>query len=142
MALLGADTVFFDIGATLVRNGPVWVPGAPGLLCRLKDDGFRLGLISNTGGLSRAELAEHLAADFGFQLFDGQLILLSGEVGIEKPDIRIFLLAANRAAISPWKCVFVGENLEETVAAQNAGMKTLRFVDQADRIERLRALLE
>jgi FMN phosphatase YigB (HAD superfamily) len=73
-----------------------------------------------------------LPPDFVWDLFDAHAILLSSEVGIEKPDVRIFRLAICRAQqppdaetalrIGPRECLFCGESLMETLVAQQAGM--------------------
>lgn len=130
------DTVFFDIGDTLVTSGS-WVEGAKATLEQLKSSGVRLGLISNTGNLSRDELKDHLPSDFSFEDFEDALIVLSSEVGIEKPDLRIFLLAVQRAAAPPWCSLFVGENLAETLAAQAAGLRAARIAEVPADLETL-----
>lgn len=117
--------VFFDIGDTLV-NERGWQDGACDCLNALSDGGLRLGIISNTGSLSRDELADRLPADFDFALFDDPLILLSSEVGLEKPDPEIFLKAVELSDLSPKSCVFIGENLSETWAAQSVDMNAFR----------------
>ncbi|MCP4401996.1 MAG: HAD hydrolase-like protein [bacterium] len=132
--------IYFDLGDTLVRQVAAspssvrfdWVPGAKNLLERLQQTDLNLGLISNTGNISRAQLHQMLPHDFRFDLFEENLVLLSSEVGWEKPDLRIFRLAVNRAQnhinpdfkmrIDPQECLFVGESLEEVLAAQQIGM--------------------
>lgn len=122
MASLAA---FFDIGETLVQDSS-WLPGAKDFIDTLRADGQRVGLISNTGALSRAELSALLPNDFSFDQFEPSLVLLSSEVGIEKPDPRIFLHAVAVSGTHPWDCVFVGERLLETWAAQAVGMRAIR----------------
>ncbi len=95
--------IFFDIGSTLVQDSQNWVPGAKDVLIQLRSSGIRLGLISNTGTLDRTEFIPHLPSDFDLLVFDQDLILLSKEVGIEKPDLRIFLQAVRQAVVSPLK---------------------------------------
>jgi FMN phosphatase YigB (HAD superfamily) len=132
--------IFFDLGDTLVRKVSAspsglrfgWVPGVKDLVERLQLIKLRLGLISNTGGLTRTQLLQMLPHDFSFDLFDDNLILLSSEVGWEKPDLRIFRLAVNQAQnhinpdfrmqVDPQECLFVGESLKEVLAAQQIGM--------------------
>lgn len=132
--------VYFDLGDTLMRKvastpGGIqfdWVDGAKDVLARLRAAGMELGLISNTGTLTRIQLASLLPSDFNFGLFDADLVLLSSEVGMKKPDPRIFRLAISRAQdlsdpgfhleIDPAECLFVGESLEEVLCAQNVGM--------------------
>ena len=125
------NSVFFDIGDTLVTAG-AWVEGAKATLRQLKSSGVRLGLISNTGDFSRDELQHLLPSDFSFGDFEDALIILSKEVDLEKPDLPIFLLAVQRAGVPPWQCLFVGENLRETIAAQAAGMRAARIVRVPD----------
>jgi putative hydrolase of the HAD superfamily len=126
------SVVFFDIGGTLVRDGhsQTWVTGAKEALTQLSQTDLRLGLISNTGDLDRTQLAAILPGDFDFQLFDDDLILLSSEIGIEKPDIRIFLQAIRQAATSPHRCIFIGENMPEVFVAQRAGMRAIRIFEK------------
>jgi putative hydrolase of the HAD superfamily len=131
-------TLFFDLGDTLVRQVTItplrfdWIPGAADLLRRLRLAQVPLGLISNSGNLTRAQLLAMLPSDFSFDLFETDLVLLSSEVNIEKPDLRIFRLAMSRAQnsdkprlslqIDPHHCLFVGESLKEVIAAQQVGM--------------------
>lgn len=127
--------VFFDLGETLVTKPRKWLPGAQAVLSSLRFKGFRLGLISNTDKLSRNELLDLLPIDFSYALFEPTLILLSSEVGIKKPDIGIFELAIQRAALPASRCLFCTENLLDTLVAQGAGMRVARI--QASDIETL-----
>ncbi len=120
------SVVFFDLGDTLVTGNRGWVPGALEALESLSGVGIRLGIISNTGDLTRSALADLLPVDFRFSSFEEELIVLSSEVGIEKPKAQIFGLAIDRAGVSPLEIVFCGEKLSETLAAQMAGMLAAR----------------
>jgi putative hydrolase of the HAD superfamily len=76
--------------------------------------GFRTGLISNSmGGASydRALFPE---------LFDG--VVISGDVGMHKPQPEIFLLGAERAGVAPDQCVFVDDLRENCDGAEAVGM--------------------
>jgi putative hydrolase of the HAD superfamily len=76
--------------------------------------GLRTGLISNSmGGASydRAIFPE---------LFDG--VVISGDVGLHKPQPEIFLLGAERAGIAPAECVFVDDLRENCEGAEAVGM--------------------
>jgi len=76
--------------------------------------GFRTALISNSmGGASydRAIFPE---------LFDG--VVISGDVGIHKPQPEIFLLGAERAGVAPRQCVFVDDLRENCDGAAAVGM--------------------
>ena len=95
--------LFFDLGDTLVRRVSVtptrfdWIPGAEALVKRLRLSNLPLGLISNTGSLTRQQLLAMMPGGFQFDLFQAEMIVLSSEVSIEKPDPRIFRLAISRA---------------------------------------------
>lgn len=127
-SVMPIQVIFFDLGNTLVRISPrSWLAGAELLLADLKDFGFRLGIISNTAGLMlRTEILDLLPADFDLDLFDPSLILFSSELGISKPDPAIFLEAITLAARPAESCLYVSENIVETLVAQSAGMMTIR----------------
>lgn len=122
--------VFFDIGNTLIANR-AWMPQAKETIALLKKAGVRVGLISNTGDLDREELRKLLPADFDFEDFESELVLLSSEVSMEKPDLPIFLFAVQHAGVSPWETCFVAETVSETLGAQAAGMRAVRICDSA-----------
>lgn len=121
------QVAFFDIGNTLVDRRNNWMPGAQNVLGELKTKGVRLGLISNTGNLDRDQLQDLLPGDFDFDVFEEGLVILSSEVGVEKPNLGIFLLAVQHAGVSPWETAFIGEELDQAHAAQSAGMRSLRI---------------
>jgi FMN phosphatase YigB (HAD superfamily) len=114
--------IFFDLGDTLVIPADrSWVPGAKAALAALGARG-RLGVISNTGGLSRDGLSPLLPADFDWAVFAPELVILSGEVRVEKPDPAIFRLAVAAAGLPAVGCVFCTENLRDALVAQGEGM--------------------
>ena len=79
--------------------------------------GFRLGVVSNSNGrvlslLEAADLAAPLAC-----------VVDSGLVGVEKPDPRIFAIAAERLSVPPAACVYVGDfHSLDVLGARAAGM--------------------
>lgn len=151
MAPLRIKVVFFDLGDTLVHKpsgSPPgarfdWVPGAREVLTALGERGIRLGLISNTGSLMRADLSALLPTNFQFGRFDGGLVVLSSEVGIEKPDVRIFERALEQTRqrhagglgprADPAECLFCGESAIEVLVAQTAGMRGYRVTTHGAR---------
>lgn len=121
--------IFFDLGLTLLaEDSTQWNPGAQALLTQLGAASIRLGVISNTGNFTRPQLADRLPKTFKWNVFEADLILLSSEVEIEKPDLRIFQLAVQRAGAQPGECLYCSENLLETLAAQRAGMHSARLM--------------
>ncbi|MEX0676004.1 MAG: HAD hydrolase-like protein [Pirellulales bacterium] len=121
------NVVFFDLGDTLVQSSGSWVAGAKSLLADLRAGGLRLGIISNTGQLTRSQIVQLLPADFNLAIFESELVLFSSEVGVEKPGVGIFRTAVERAAIGAGQCLFCTENLVDTLAAQSVGMMAARI---------------
>jgi len=115
---------FFDLGGTLIGNNRDWIPGAQDTLSKMRQRGIRLGLISNTKDLSRAEIMELLPRDFDMSLFHNDLVIFSSEVHVEKPDPQIFNLAIKRAGVKPNECLFCTEELPHISAAKQEGMQT------------------
>jgi HAD superfamily hydrolase (TIGR01509 family) len=110
-----------------VREVPPYLnPEARKALKGLKRRHKHLGLICNTGLTSGTGLRQFLA-DEGVAEYFGSMIF-SEEIGIRKPDPRIFHLAAERLGVQPCEIVHVGDNLKADVwGAMNAGLKAIHF---------------
>ena len=76
--------------------------------------GVRTGLISNSWGAGRYDRSSFA------ELFDG--IVISGEVGLNKPDAAIYELGAQRVGLPPEDCVFVDDLRENCEGAEAVGM--------------------
>jgi putative hydrolase of the HAD superfamily len=79
--------------------------------------GVRTGLISNSMGAGRYD------RDAFPELFDG--VVISGDVGLHKPQPEIFLLGAERAGAAPEECVFVDDLRENCEGAEAVGMRAV-----------------
>lgn len=93
----------------------------PELIEALRELGRRcqLGLVSNGG--SRSQRAKLRAA--GLEELFGAALVVSGEVGLEKPDPEIFWLACRRLGREPHDCLFIGDQeAVDGVGARAAGM--------------------
>jgi len=102
--------------ATTVRLAP----GVRESLVRIARQ-YKLGLVTNgTGATQRAKL-QALALD---DLFDP--VLISEEVGVRKPDVRIFELALAAWGLPPESVLFVGDDpISDILGAKAAGMRAL-----------------
>ena len=116
---------FFDLGDTLIGSNRTWIRGARETLAKLHQKHIRLGLISNTGNLSRAEVINMLPQDFDLGLFEEKLVIFSSEVHVEKPDREIFRLAIRRSGVTAAKCLFCSEELSHITAAKQEKMQTV-----------------
>jgi FMN phosphatase YigB (HAD superfamily) len=142
---MAITVVFFDLGETLVTRERQWLPGAKVLLNSLRQKGFRLGIISNTGDLTpRAEILKLLPTDFDPAAFEAILTLFSSEVGKEKPQKAIFEEAIARAGKPANQCLYCSEGIVETLMAQQAGMRSIRVqtAPNSDLSELLQRILE
>jgi len=75
-----------------------------------------------------AELFPHARDRYRFlDLFED--IVVSGEVGLAKPDPAIFRLAATRAGTSPERLVFIDDSPANVAVADALGMDAIRFED-------------
>jgi epoxide hydrolase-like predicted phosphatase len=105
---------------------------------RLRNEGLKLGLLTNNvkefGSAWRATIPIE-------ELFD--VVVDSSEVGLRKPDRRIYLLTCERLAVEPSSAVFVDDNLENVAAARAVGMEAVHFEDDPlAAISELDAILE
>jgi len=56
-------------------------------------------------------------------------VLVSGQVGLKKPDLRIFALAADRFGVSPPQTLFIDDRLDNCQAAAKLGFQCHHFTD-------------
>ena len=94
--------------------------------------GVRTGLLSNSWGLDYAR-------EGWDALFDA--VVISGEVGLRKPDPAIYALAAERLGLSAEEIVFVDDLGPNVRAAVAVGMVGVRHVEVGATVEELEVLL-
>ncbi|MDZ7363739.1 MAG: HAD family phosphatase [candidate division KSB1 bacterium] len=70
--------------------------------------------------------------------FDGTLV--SGEVGLKKPDLKIFRLMLEKYQIEAGKAIYLDDVLVNIVAASEVGLRTIHFQGAAQLREALHAL--
>jgi putative hydrolase of the HAD superfamily len=89
-------------------------PGALETLARLKNDGYKIGLLSNCSIEIPILWPETAFADF----FDSAIF--SSRERLKKPDPRIYQLACERLGVPPETCLYIadGENHELAAAAK------------------------
>ncbi len=93
-------------------------------LSELRARGYRIAVVSNADGRVRrllevAGLAPHL-----------EFVVDSAEVGLEKPDPRIFHAATDRLGLPPGACAYVGDIYEiDVVGAERAGLSAILVGD-------------
>jgi putative hydrolase of the HAD superfamily len=99
-----------------------------------RTNGIRTGLISNSWG-------EGLAYDGAMleELFHA--VVISGDVGLHKPDPAIFRLGAERIGVRPSECVFVDDLRENCAGAEGVGMTAILHRGSESTVPELERLL-
>src|SRR5215210_2584677 len=131
MEIQSSPTAFFDIGNTLgsARLSPrephrlerldVY-PQVPEVLDELRNNGVRLGILSNIGQETEENVSRVLEEARLYDFFDPNLLVYGPK---DSPDI--FRRAAERAghSSSPERCLYVGEDRDERGYALEAGFR-------------------
>jgi putative hydrolase of the HAD superfamily len=91
-------------------------PQMSALIRRARGHGIRTALLSNSWGNS-----------YPRETWDGMFddIVISGEVGLRKPEPEIFLLAARRLNLQPSECVFIDDLQLNVDGARAVGMTAI-----------------
>jgi putative hydrolase of the HAD superfamily len=98
----------------------------------LRRAGIQTGLISNSWSV------DHYDRDLLRELFE--VVVISAEVKLHKPEPEIYLLAAERLGVEPGACLFVDDLRENCEGAEAVGMTAVRHRSTGETRERLAAL--
>ena len=118
-------------------DGPLTpVPGALAAVRRLRHRGFRLGIVSDTGFRPGRVLRRQLSEVGILDCFEPGGLAFSDEVGVPKPDPRIFERALSGLDVTAAEAVHVGDlKFTDVAGARSAGMRVVRFTGCADDLE-------
>ncbi len=96
-------------------------PGMRNLVKRLKQN-YRVVLLTNQNALAQKLFSKR----FGFgKLFDAQIV--SGELGVKKPNREIFDYVEQKFDVKPDEIVFVDDAAENVESAKSFGLKAIQF---------------
>lgn len=112
-------------------NAPTDMPPLLEVARHARQAGIGIAVVSNAGGLPVPELAD---------VFDA--VVLSGVVGVAKPNGEIFRLAAERLGLEPRQCVFVDDIAANVAGAVNTGMVGVHHHDVDSMVTELGALFD
>lgn len=95
-------------------------PDMMALVRRAKTHGIHTALLSNSWGNNYPQ-----------DLFDGMfdVVVISGEVGMRKPDAEIFHHTLDQLELAADQCVFVDDLLPNVVAARRLGFVAVHHTD-------------
>jgi putative hydrolase of the HAD superfamily len=106
-------------------------PAMVGVVRRARSAGLRTALLSNSWGLDYPR-------EGWDELFDA--VVISGEVGMRKPEPRIYRHTAARLGVEPSECVFVDDLRPNVVGAVDVGMVGVHHITPDDTVLELEAL--
>jgi epoxide hydrolase-like predicted phosphatase len=96
----------------------------------IHDNGIRTALVSNSWRRDDYDVLD---------LFD--VVVLSGELGVRKPDPEIYAVALERLGVPADRCVFVDDLGGNLKPAKALGMTTIRHDETSSTIAQLERLL-
>lgn len=100
-------------------------PDAVDVLTSLRNQGFRLGILTN--GNEEQQL-EKLRAIGLHESVD--VVCVSEAIGVQKPDPRAFKTLAQRLGVAPAECLFVGDNPQQDIAGAIAAGMSAKLVER------------
>lgn len=109
-----------------------FIDGMPELLKQIKANGGKLFLLSNislkfaNNYMSVPKIKEVL------DIFDG--LVFSAPIGITKPSKEIFEHILHKYSLNAKECVFVDDNFDNVLGAQNIGIKAYEFDGKVDKL--------
>lgn len=108
-------------------------PDMMALVRRAKEVGIRTALLSNSWGNT-----------YPSDLFDGMfdVVVISGEVGMRKPDLEIFEYTLGKLALPAPECVFIDDLLPNVRAASQLGLVAIHHTDYETTAGELDTLFE
>lgn len=107
----------------------VLIDGAVELLESLRDMGCRIGILSN----GFTEVQYRKIRNSGLEPYV-DFVVLSDDIGVNKPDVRIFRHAETVCGADAADCIMIGDNPDTDIAgALNAGWQAIYFSRKGDR---------
>lgn len=105
-----------------------FLPGAEDFLKELKRNGFRMAAVTNGVRFVQERRSKKLGLERFFEF-----VLTSEEVGVEKPDPRIFWIALERMGLKKEDALYVGDDpASDLEGARNAGIDFVLFSPSGD----------
>jgi len=105
-------------------NNVAFFEGVPETLRALDENGYLLGVVTDTANSISAKLSWFERGGFG-HVWDS--IVSSLELGTRKPDPKIYQAALQQLGLTPDQAAFVGHKASELTGAHEVGMRTIAF---------------
>jgi putative hydrolase of the HAD superfamily len=124
---LGAELVpeilkiYSTVSAPIALN-----PGAESLLVKLRQNGLKLGLVTNGSVLTQRNKVNLLGLE---KHFDAIVYAREAGKGKEKPDPESYRIILEELCVPPFKSICVGDNPHtDFIGARQLGMTTIRLL--------------
>lgn len=105
------------------------VTGAKEFCERHRGEGYGMYVLSNACN----RFHTYFPKQFGCDFFDG--IIVSSDVHLVKPDVRIYKLLCETYSLIPQECVFIDDRPENVETAKAAGMQGIVFLGDYEVLE-------
>ena len=106
------------------ENNVQFFEGVKETLIALKEIGYLMGIVTDTANPLHAKLSWFERGGFG-HVWDA--ITSSLDVGVRKPDSKIYCAALEQLGVSVEQTVFLGHKTSELEGARAVGLKTIAF---------------
>tara|TARA_B100000780_G_scaffold274458_1_gene239530 strand:+ start:5272 stop:5877 length:606 start_codon:yes stop_codon:yes gene_type:complete len=107
------------------------------LALKLKQKGYPIYLLSNFPG---DQFEKYRLQNSFLNEFDDRII--SGDVGLAKPDIKIYQLAIKKFNLNPEESLFIDDKIENTKGAEQVGIKTIQLQKPEDLNKEIRKFID
>ncbi len=101
---------------------------------KLKKQGYKIAILSDQWHLSKIALMSYKF----YKKFD--LTIVSCDVGVRKPNPKIYKVVLKKLNLSAKECVFIDNQIWNLKPAEKLGMKTILFKDNNQTIKDLKKL--
>ncbi len=114
--------IVFDVFDVLIDGLEGPIHGSVDLLMEVKSRGFAVYAVTNMS----TEGFQQIKQQYPFlRLFDG--VVVSGSIGLAKPDPKIFLHLLTQFSLNPTETLFIDDKASNVQGALDAGIYAVRF---------------
>jgi len=127
-------TISPEILKEVARENFKEIKGTREIIERLKEKGYTLALLSNHG----AEWIAYCEDKYKYhKLF--HKVLYSYEVGVSKPNDKIFKILLTYLKVIPQECLLIDDNFKNIESAKNLSMQTIQFTSSTNLKKKLKS---
>jgi putative hydrolase of the HAD superfamily len=107
------------------------IPNSIKVVQALQRMGYQTAMLSNAWEYQAVTIRKLGYFDFFYP------VLLSYEIGIEKPDLKAYTILLRELNLAPDECLFIDDRAENVEAARSLGIDSIQFINVPQLIEEL-----